>query len=696
MKINILFFGGLAIIFIFIQKEIRSQDPILDSLQQSIVHQKDDTNKVKNILLVSRKLGRINKQQALVYCDQAEKLSAELDYGKGIAGTWFERSIIYMKTSNIDTAILYNLKSIRINDSLQIFDQLAHNYNHMGTLMLRKNQTVEALDYYIKSKILFNSIADSLGLIYVYNSIGSLHRTQGIYDSAAYYFFNYIRLNEQVGNEAMVGIGMVNLANVYLLLEDYEKSKEYSLKSIDYNQKYDRPDCVVKAYKYLAIIYAKEKKYDESLHYFYLGTKLAEKISDLSELASLNINIGNMYEERMRFDSAFAYYEKAIQIAQSTGNMEVLANSLSNKGLIFERKGDYGNALILYDSVVKILEGSGNYYELSSVYYNIYKIYEIKNDYKNAFRYQSNYYTLKDSSVNIESRKAIADLTLRYEKEKDQAKILNLENKNLQQNLILRKKNNQKNIILFSAIGLLLIAFFLFIYIRQKNRKDKIIADQKIRQLEEEKKLLAASSIVNGQEEERKRIAKDLHDGLGVLLSTAKMQFSSIKDKSPENRPLIEKATQLLEQATGDVRRISHNMMPGLLTKFGFYEAVEDLLDQINEAGGPKTEIHIEGETSRLPQNFEIMLYRIVQEMVNNTLKYAEAKNISMIIKIGDDRLNIQFSDDGIGFNVQEKLDSNTIGISSIINRVEFLNGIVSIESKPGKGCIYLIQIPKS
>jgi signal transduction histidine kinase len=290
----------------------------------------------------------------------------------------------------------------------------------------------------------------------------------------------------------------------------------------------------------------------------------------------------------------------------------------------------------------------------------------------------------------------IADLTLRYEKEKDQAKILNLENKALQQNLILRKKDNQKNIILFSALGLLLVAVFFYIYIRQKTQKDKIITDQKIRQLEEEKKLLAARSIVNGQEEERKRIAKDLHDGLGVLLSTAKMQFSSIQDKSPENKSLIEKAAKLLEQATGDVRRISHNMMPGLLTKFGFYEAVEDLLEQINEAGGPKTEIHIEGEANRLPQNFEIMLYRIVQEMVNNTLKYADAKNVSMIIKTDSDQLNIQFSDDGKGFNVKDKLDSNTIGISSIINRVKFLNGTVSIESKPGKGCMYLIQIPKS
>jgi len=199
---------------------------------------------------------------------------------------------------------------------------------------------------------------------------------------------------------------------------------------------------------------------------------------------------------------------------------------------------------------------------------------------------------------------------------------------------------------------------------------------------------------VEGQEEERKRIAKDLHDGLGVLLSTAKIQFTAIKDKSPENKPIIDKATKLLEQATGDVRKISHNMMPGLLTKFGLYEATEELIDRINETEEIKAKIDISGEQIRLTENREIMLYRIFQEIINNTLKHAGAKNILLQIKILIDQLQIEYSDDGNGFNVEEKLKSKSIGLTSIQSRVNFLEGKMNIESGEDKGTKFELFIP--
>ena len=196
------------------------------------------------------------------------------------------------------------------------------------------------------------------------------------------------------------------------------------------------------------------------------------------------------------------------------------------------------------------------------------------------------------------------------------------------------------------------------------------------------------------QEEERKRIAQDLHDGLGVLLSAAKMQFTSIKDTRPENKPLIEKATKLLEQATGDVRKISHNMMPGLLTKLGLYEAVEDLLEDVSDTEGIDARAEITGSRDRLPENKEIMLYRIIQEMVNNTLKHAGANNISLQLQVLPDHIDIKYSDDGKGFDVKEKLASESIGLKGIQSRVNFLNGTVNIESKPGERTKYLIQVP--
>ncbi len=671
------------------------QENTQDSLELTLAKQENDTSKVLDLLKISRKYGRTNKAFSLKLCDQAEQLSKDLNFGKGIAGSWFERGIIYMKTGNLDTAILFNQKSIIINDSLQIKGQLAHNYNLMGIILLNKNEQEQALEYFTKAKVLFHQLHDSTGIIFISNSLGSLHETLGNYDSAAFYFFNFIKLCEKTGQEAQLGVGLVNIANIYMLNQDYEKAKEYAQRSISLSQEFDRPDLEVNAYKYLAIIHTKELKFEEALRYFLLATELAEKINDQSELSSIYINLGNFYDDQKQYDKALEYYNKSASIAKITGDIDVLSSSFLHKGLIYERKGNANLALIYYDSVINILEGEGYYNELSSVYYNIYKIYETKQDYKNAFNYQSKYYSLKDSALNIESKKAIAGMTLKYEKEKDQAKILNLENINLQKDLTLRKRTNQKNMIFFSGLGLILIAVFILIFIRYKARKEKIIAEQKIVQLEEEKKLLAASSIVNGQEEERKRIATELHDGLGVLLSTVKMQFSSLKSKIPENQSLIEKATNLLEQATGDVRRISHNMMPGLLTKLGFFEALADLFEQMNESGKIKADLSVEGNiSSRMPENLEIMLYRIIQEMVNNSVKHADANTISLIINLLPTHISIQFSDDGKGFNVDEMLKLKTIGLKSILSRIKFLNGDVTIESNPGKGSTFFMQVP--
>lgn len=688
-------FSLLPVLLVIITGSISNcQQSELDSLFTVFSNQKEDTSRVINMLETSRKYGRISPDSSLLLCDEAEKIAYKLNYGKGVAGAWFERSIIYMKTSNLDTAILFNQKSIKINDSLQIKGQLAHNYNLMGILLLSKNKLDQALEYFIKAKILFHHLQDSSGIMYIYNSLGGLHETMGNYDSAASYFFNYVKLCEKKGLDGQLAVGLVNLTNIYLQNEDYNLAKEYAIRSIPLSQKNDRPDLEVMAYKYLAVINTKELNFKEALRYFSLAIELAEKINNQSELSSICINMGNFYDDQKLYDHALECYNKSANLAKITGDIDVLSSSLLHKGLMYERKNNPDLALFYYDSVVSLLKGERLYNELTSVYYNIYKLYETKKDYKNAFLYQTEYYSLKDSAMNINSKKVIADLTLKYEKEKDQSKILSLENTNLQKDLTIRQKTNQKNIILFTGIGLFFLTLFVLFFFRYRAKKEKIISEQRIKQLEEEKRLLAASSLVHGQEEERKRIAKDLHDGIGVILSTVRMQFSALKDKSAENKPLIDKATKLLEQAAGDVRRISHNMMPGLLSKFGFFEAVEDLFEQINDSGKIKAEMHIEGDKIRLQENLEIMLYRIIQEMVNNTLKYAEAKNISLIIGVLSEKLNIQFSDDGKGFEVEEKLKQKTVGLTNIISRVNFIKGEISIESLPGKGTIFFLYIP--
>ena len=487
---------------------------------------------------------------------------------------------------------------------------------------------------------------------------------------------------------------MINLGKIYLHLQDYENAKKYNIKSIQINQKLNNLSQVALAYTNMGIIAVNEKDNAQAIEYYNKSLELNEQIGNIIGLNNLYINIGTIHVSENNYALALEYYNRALRAFREIEYKTGIVSALMYAADVHAKSGRLNKAFELYDSCILLTKETGEKEKRKEAYMHMYNTYVDVGNFKKAFEYLDKFRLLNDSIYNLEKEEIIADLSLKYEKEKDQAKILALENENLEKDLDLRQRTNQRNVYLFTGSGIIFVIFFLFVFYRHKARKDRIIADQKIKQLEEEKKLLAARSIVEGQEEERKRIAKELHDGLGVLLSTAKMQFTTIKDKSPENKPLIEKATKLLEQAAGDVRKISHNMMPGLLTRFGLYEATEDLFEQLDETEGLNAGIQIIGDTRRLPENTEIMLYRIIQEMVNNTLKHAEAKNISMNMKIQPELLNIQYSDDGKGFDVEEKIESKSIGLTSIQSRVKFLEGELSTESKPGAGVSYFVQIP--
>jgi signal transduction histidine kinase len=351
-------------------------------------------------------------------------------------------------------------------------------------------------------------------------------------------------------------------------------------------------------------------------------------------------------------------------------------------------RGLQQKAIVYYDSSLTLATQAGYRERQQDLLDNLYAFYSNTGDYKNALQYHVRLEAIKDSMFDENKAFIIDDLRLRYET--TQKEIENLK----QKNEILRIKK-QRNSFIYTVFGIILLAFYIIVYFRTKHRKNKIIAEQKIKQLEEEKKLLAARFLVEGQEKERKRIATAIHDSLGVLLSASKMHVTAIKDKSPETKALIDKATKFLDDASGEMRKISHNMMPGLLTKMGLCEALEDLFENINDTEDIDAKVDVIGPKSeRLPENHEIMIYRVVQEMVNNTLKHAQAKKIDLVLVIHPDELDINYSDNGTGFDVEKMIDKKSLGIQSIQSRVSFLDGQVNIQSSPGNGTVYRLHIP--
>jgi signal transduction histidine kinase len=504
-----------------------------------------------------------------------------------------------------------------------------------------------------------------------------------------YYFLEAANLAEASGRMNYLSVMYTNLGKVFYRLDQLEKSKKYYLMALEISRKNNDRHLLVQSLSGLGTLYKQMHELDTSLAYYNQAYQLVDTNIKNLQLGDIYANTGAIYHDKGNLDKALPYYQAAFKIYQDVDYPEGILALLNNIGQAYSSLNKYKEASIYLDSGLRL----AIYYKfdtkrnklLNSISENYYNW----GDYKKAYEFLVRHKLLSDSIFNLDNSKMIHELETKYQKQQDQALILTLEKENL-------LKTIQKNAILYSAIALIMLALFLVLYLRQRMTKNKIIAEQKIRQLEEEKKFLSAKLLVEGQEEERKRIARELHDGLGVLLSATKMQFTSLKLSLPENKELFDRAVKLLEQASGDVRKISHNMMPGLLTKLGFYEAVEDLIDNVKDTPGLHAECIIEGDQSRLPENEEIMLYRVVQEMVNNTIKHARAKNITLQVTRAGKELQLIYKDDGVGFDAEKVLASPTasLGLKSIQSRIGFLNGDLRIDSAPGQGVRYTVTVP--
>ena len=324
---------------------------------------------------------------------------------------------------------------------------------------------------------------------------------------------------------------------------------------------------------------------------------------------------------------------------------------------------------------------------------NIYELYKKGNEPPLALNYLEKYTVLHDSLRKVEMLKNLNGLQIKYETEKKDQEIK-------MQALEIKQKTTQNNLLVASSVLLALLATTIFINYRNRIRTNKKLAaqeseiqQQKIRQLEQEKQVLSLNAMIEGQEQERIRIANDLHDGLGGLLTSVKSHFNSINGGLEKNN-LFQKTNHLIDEACVEVRRISHNMMPRALTLSGLEGALEDLAENINRQD-IKCDLEIMG-LKELPHTQSVMVYRLIQELTNNILKHAEANNILLQLLQNQDGLTIIVEDDGKGFNVQEALRKKGLGLSSVQSRVEFLKGKIDWDSVIGEGTTVSVQIPSA
>jgi len=265
--------------------------------------------------------------------------------------------------------------------------------------------------------------------------------------------------------------------------------------------------------------------------------------------------------------------------------------------------------------------------------------------------------------------------------------------------LFLNNANLKSILILGLVIGVVLLVLLFFSILKLNRLKNELILKKStIDSLLKEQELKFFNAIIKVQEKERQRIAQDLHDRLGSLLSVAKLQYQSVEEYLRKlnipNLKQYSKANLLLDEACAEVRNISYSMISGTLMKFGLVAALEDLKESIQGINTINIDLFVHNYKNQLEQEVEITIYRIIQELVSNALVHANAHEITIQLMYGRNGLNIIVEDDGNGFDVNNISKDRGIGLKNIRYRVDEIKGELNIDSSLGKGTTVTIDIP--
>jgi signal transduction histidine kinase len=271
----------------------------------------------------------------------------------------------------------------------------------------------------------------------------------------------------------------------------------------------------------------------------------------------------------------------------------------------------------------------------------------------------------------------------RYETEKKERTIE-------QQQVRIRTQN-----FLFAGIVILVVLSGLLIYSlykRYRLRQETHLKTELMKQQEH-----AAKAVIEAEEEERQRIAKDLHDGVGQMMSAAKMNLSALESEvqfsDQEQKNSLDKIIQLVDESCKEVRQVSHNMMPNVLMKKNLAAAIADFIDKLDKK---KLQVHLYTERleDRLDSGVETVLYRVIQESVNNVIRHSGATELDISITRDKEGIHATIEDNGSGFDINDKEKREGIGLKNITTRVEYLKGTVDFDSAPGRGTVVGLFIP--
>ncbi len=687
--------------------------PFIFFLQTSLIAQQ---NKTENIIEKQPTIERINLLNdlawectkdstslpiSLTYAYDANQKSKKIKYKEGLATSYYRLGHIYFLRKDLNKAELNLIKSLNIERKIKNQDNIAKVTDLLGSTYRKLGYTTKALHNYNEAIEIYQVQKDSPKIASIYNKMGLLFKNEHQYTKAIKYYAkeNKIRISLQKPKKTITTY--INLGYCYNKSSKYNSALYELEKGKQLAQKHQDSSQLATILLNMGQSYQELKKLDTALSYYKKSFYLKEQLK-LNKTEILLNNIGAIYQDQKDYSNAIKFYKKSIDYSNKINDSKTLSLSYYNIGNVFLKTQQYTKALDYHQKALKIATKQQNIHLKLQILMSIAEDYEQLGDFKKSSKYNEQHIVLRDS-IDIDLLTKIDDETLELKKDVFDKNIEIQTAKEQQDKLKLHQsKLKLYGTIAFSiAIGILFFAI-LWNYRLKKStiieRQENQLKKAELEELLKKQELKSIHAMIDGQEQERKRIAQDLHDRLGSMLSMVKIHYKAVEDNLDklkiEAKEQYDRANILLDEACVAVREISHNMISGVLTKFGLIAALNELKSGLESTNTLQVELIDHGFDNRIDNHIEINIYRIIQELISNTIKHANATEISIQLLKRDNALQIMIEDDGVGFDTEVINHYAGIGLKGILSRVQNLHGTIDFDSKIEHGTTVTIDIP--
>lgn len=561
-----------------------------------------------------------------------------------------------------------------------------------------KQQYDSAAIYFQNAERTSEQIKDTQLLIACTNNLGILKTSTGEYDKGIEYYQKTLsRLSPKKSSKSRL-LALLNLGITYKRKGDYEKAMQYLIKAQEFALNFPKGKELASCYNEMGIVKKKQKSYEVAISYFKKSLAIQTKVNTPKGIVSSLNNIGNAYKELKQYNEALLYFNKALKLKKKLGNRKYLASAYTNIGDLQLRLADYitaeKNLLLSLKLKEEIEDRAGitssstllgqlyikqkNYPKAESYlkrsrkiakeiqaldlqkesYLQLKNLYVAKGDMPNAIAFYDLYLSTRDSIFSRENVQNMQRLETQFKtREKEQEiKVLNLENENKDLQLTQSKQES-----IYLGTGLLLILFSLFpiAYLVKHRQKNKLLEER-----------------ISGENKECNRISRELHDGVASSLS----YLCKHMEQEDSQNTFIEK----LRSISNEVRGISHQLNMNAIGSQSFKLALSDSLHLNHFPAEIELQIVIADDFEIGEYNTKINTIRIVQELVNNSLKHAQASAIVIKFRQKKQQVFVEYADDGIGINMEQLKKGN--GLINIEERVAYLSGKMEIVTSPDNG----------